>query len=349
MPAVRARVLVLAALGAMLAGALAAEGAGAQAPTSPAVPTASPPGGSAAAPSGADPAAAQPAPAKIFVKVAGHGHRIPVGGRIKAKGRIRPFVAGERVEVRIARHGKVLRKRVIAVKPVAHSNLGRFRLRSGKIVKPGPYRVTALHRATAAQARARLVSHPLSVHYPDLDPGQTSSQVKIFSRLLARRGYLTPRSRHYGSGVGRAVLAYRKVNRMARISNATPGIFHTLARGGGAFKPRYPGAGYHVEVDISRQVMVIVNKGKARYTVPASTGAPATPTITGHYRVYRKTPGYNSEGMYYSSYWHTGYAIHGYASVPTFNASHGCVRIPIPDAIFVYNRLPIGTSVYTYY
>jgi peptidoglycan hydrolase-like protein with peptidoglycan-binding domain len=27
-----------------------------------------------------------------------------------------------------------------------------------------------------------------------------------------------------------------------------------------------------------------------------------------------------------------GYAIHGYVDVPPFNASHGCLRVPIPDA-----------------
>lgn len=291
---------------------------------------------------------AKPARAKIFVKLA-EGDRVGVGGRIKAKGRIRPFVPGQRVEVRLARNGKVLKKKLIKVKPVAHSNLGRFRLRSGTIVKPGPYRVTALHDATTAEGRARVVSKKIAVHYPDLDPGQVSSKVKIFTRLLSHQGYYTPHTSSYGSGVGRAVLAFRKVNGMARTSNATPGIFHALAKGKGEFKPRYPGAGYHVEVDISRQVMVIVSKGRAQYTIAASTGAPATPTITGHYSVYSKDPGYNSEGMYYSNYWHGGYAIHGYASVPTYNASHGCVRIPIPDAIFVYNRLPIGTSVYVYH
>ena len=43
-----------------------------------------------------------------------------------------------------------LRKKHVAIKPVAHSNQGRFRIRSGKIIKPGPYRVTALHKATEA-------------------------------------------------------------------------------------------------------------------------------------------------------------------------------------------------------
>jgi peptidoglycan hydrolase-like protein with peptidoglycan-binding domain len=343
MPAVRARQITALAAGGALALALAASPAAAQSPpstTSSAAPTSSPPT-TTTTPSAA--------PAKVFLKVSGNGQRIPVGGRIKAKGRIRPFVPGQRVEMRIARHGKVLRKARVAVKPVAHSNLGRFRIRSGTIIKPGPYRVTALHPATAQQARGRIVSKPIAVHYPDLDPGQTSSSVKVFTRLLAHLGYYIPRSRHYGSGVARAVLAFRKVNRMARTSNATPGIFHALAKGKGGFKLRYPGAGYHVEVDISRQVMVIANHHRARYIIAASTGAPATPTITGHYSVYRKDAGYNSEGMYYSSYWHNGYAIHGYASVPTFNASHGCVRIPIPDAIFVYNRLPVGTPVDTYY
>jgi hypothetical protein len=300
------------------------------------------------------PATTQPAQtghvakAKLFLNVAGKG-TLAVGNRLKAKGRIRPFVPGQTVELRIGRKGHALRKRTVAVKPVAHTDLGRFRIRSADLVAPGPYRVTAVHRPTAEQGGARVVSNPVSIHYPDLDPGQTSDAVKIFTRLLARRGYYTPRTRGYGAAVGRAVLAYRKVNRMARTENATAGIFRTLASGDGSFDLRYPGARYHVEVDISRQVMVLADDGKARYTIPASTGAPATPTITGHYAVYSKTPGFNSEGMYYSSYWHGGYAIHGYASVPTYNASHGCVRIPIPDARFVYDRLPIGTDVYVYH
>ena len=41
--------------------------------------------------------------------------------------------------------------------------------------------------------------------------------------------------------------------------------------------------------------------------------------------------------MYYSVYWHGGYAIHGYHSVPPYPASHGCVRNPIPESIFIYD------------
>ena len=37
-----------------------------------------------------------------------------------------------------------------------------------------------------------------------------------------------------------------------------------------------------------------------------------------------------------SNYFIRGYAIHGYAEVPTYAASHGCLRVPIPDAPAIY-------------
>ena len=81
---------------------------------------------------------------------------------------------------------------------------------------------------------------------------------------------------------------------------------------------------------------------------PTSSGAPATPTILGSFKVYRKTPGTNSLGMVDSSYFIRGYAIHGYASVPTGPASHGCLRVPIPDARPIYDWLRPGDGVIVY-
>jgi lipoprotein-anchoring transpeptidase ErfK/SrfK len=101
-------------------------------------------------------------------------------------------------------------------------------------------------------------------------------------------------------------------------------------------------------VDISRQVEVLASHGKPRYTIPVSTGAPATPTIRGHYQFYSRQPGYNSHGMYYSVYWHAGYAIHGYDPVPAYAASHGCIRIPIPSAKAVYRWIRLGDPIYVY-
>ena len=79
-----------------------------------------------------------------------------------------------------------------------------------------------------------------------------------------------------------------------------------------------------------------------------SSGKPSTPTVLGRFRVYSKTPGTNSEGMVDSNYFIRGYAIHGYAEVPAYAASHGCLRIPIPNAPAVFAWVQVGYPVDVY-
>jgi lipoprotein-anchoring transpeptidase ErfK/SrfK len=95
-------------------------------------------------------------------------------------------------------------------------------------------------------------------------------------------------------------------------------------------------------------VVVLADRGKVLRIYPTSSGAPATPTVLGSFRVYRKDYGTNSLGMVHSSYFIRGYAIHGYHSVPTYNASHGCLRVPVPDALSIYNWVQMGTRVDVY-
>jgi lipoprotein-anchoring transpeptidase ErfK/SrfK len=94
--------------------------------------------------------------------------------------------------------------------------------------------------------------------------------------------------------------------------------------------------------------MVLASNGKPQWIFPVSSGKPSTPTIRGHFHFYRRTPGYNSLSMYYSVYFHGGYATHGYHSVPNYPASHGCLRSPIPVAHFIYNWINLGDSIYVY-
>jgi hypothetical protein len=204
------------------------------------------------------------------------------------------------------------------------------------------------HAANSVQERAAARSSRFHIRYPNPNPGDRNSKVKIFNRLLLRRGYYSTHGKSYSSKTGFAVMAFRKVNGMKRSFNASPGIFRKLADGKGSFHLHHKGAGKHVEVDISKQVMVFANHGEPQYTFHVSTGTPATPTIRGHYHFYMRQPGFNSHGMYYSVYWHGGYAIHGYHSVPPYPASHGCVRNPIPESKFIYNWVKLGMSIYVY-
>jgi hypothetical protein len=290
-----------------------------------------------------------PAPFDVSIDLKGvKNGKVDVGDRVTAIGIVRPFVTGQRVTVSLIRKGKAKQTKETLVDAVPGKNYGRFKFRTGKLLKGGTYRVRVDKERTDNQVGGNTTSKEFKLGYPNLDPGDSSDSVKAFNRLLRKQGYYAPGGKVYSSGTGRAVLAFHKVNGSARTPNASSGDFAKLAAGKGDFKLKYPGAGKHVEVDISRQVMVLAAKGKPQYTFHISSGAPATPSDRGHYNFYSKTPGYNSLGMYYSVYYNRGEATHGYASVPNYPASHGCLRNPIPNAIFIYNWIDLGDDIWVY-
>jgi hypothetical protein len=290
------------------------------------------------------------APAHLSVVVRGihRDGKLDVGKPARAFGYLRPFVPDQHVRVKLVEHGKVLRKVNPEVNKVPGKNKGRFNFHSKDLVAPGSYKVIAEHERNGDQGRVVARSKKFGIKYPDLDPGNRSSVVRTFNRLLNRRGYFSSNGKKYNVRTEWGVMAFRKVNGMARNYNANPKIFRKLAANKGKFHLKYPDRGKHVEVDISKQVMALANHGKPQHVFAVSTGAPATPTIRGHFHFYRKDAGYNSEGMYYSVYFIRGYATHGYNPVPPYNASHGCVRNPIPDSIFIYNWISLGDSIWVY-
>ena len=156
--------------------------------------------------------------------------------------------------------------------------------------------------------------------------------------LLLQRGLRRSVTRCPVTGVfdgltARAVLAFRKANGWVAPATPSSAVFgKLLPRRGPRSSCATRSAGRHVEFDWSRQVLVLADSGRACRTYHASSGKPSTPTVFGTFRFYRKTPGTNAKGMVHSTYFIRGYAIHGYASVPTYPASHGCIRVPIPNA-----------------
>ena len=173
--------------------------------------------------------------------------------------------------------------------------------------------------------------------------------MRYLQRRLRGEGYAVHLSGHFDDQTGRAVIAYRKVNRMARGGPANGRVYRQLARGRGSFHAKYPGHGRHMEADLSRQVLGLFNAGgRPDRVYHISSGKPSTPTILGSYYVYLKTPGFNSLGMLDSNYFIDGYAVHGYHEVPTYAASHGCIRAPIPDAGAIYGWANYGTRIDVY-
>ena len=271
-------------------------------------------------------------------------NKVRVGKHARLLGSLRPWQPDQLVAVTLLHGDRTVKKKVVSVSR-GEGDAGHFEFRGPVLVNPGHYEAIAQLVGGGATAR----SGTFKISYPGLHKGSRGKDVKIFNRLLDKQGYVPSNGRRFTARTGRAVLAYRKVHGMAKSTRATPGIFRTLADRRGAYKLRHPGAGRHVEVSIGRQVMALAHHGKAKRTYHVSTGKASTPTVRGHFRFYRRQPGFNAVGMYYSVYFHGGYAIHGYPSVPaTYPASHGCVRTPIPDARSIYNWVSLGMSIYTY-
>ena len=69
----------------------------------------------------------------------------------------------------------------------------------------------------------------------------------------------------------------------------------------------------------------------------------------GRWHIYSKVPGFLPSGMFYSSFFLRGFAIHGYPSVPPYPASHGCVRTPMWIAPSLFASSQYGGTIYVYY
>jgi peptidoglycan hydrolase-like protein with peptidoglycan-binding domain len=179
-------------------------------------------------------------------------------------------------------------------------------------------------------------------------PGARGPAVRLLQQRLAAKGYVVGQRGLFDQRTARAVLAFRKVAGMARTTTADTSLFKAVLAGKGTFKVRHPEHGKHVEADLSRQVVALIRGSRVERIYPASSGKPSTPTIQGSFRVYSKAPGFNAKGMYFSNYFIRGFAIHGYFQVPVFAASHGCLRIPIPDAVSVFRWIRVGDIVDVY-
>jgi peptidoglycan hydrolase-like protein with peptidoglycan-binding domain len=261
---------------------------------------------------------------------------------VVVRGRVKPAVAGEVLTlyaIRGKKASKKVRRRV--------RDGGRFEFRF-KVGGTGVVRLVVKHKASPAQAAFRTRSRRITVADWQAGAGERGVKVLLLQRALVRHGFASPVTGYYDDGTARGVLAFRKTNGLGRDGYATKDVFAMLMRGQGAFKLRYPKAGKHVEFDWSRQVLVLARGGRPYRTYHTSSGTPATPTVFGSYRFYLQTPGTNSKGMVHSSYFIGGYAIHGYASVPAYPASHGCLRVPIPNALSIFNWIDIGDRIFTY-
>ena len=168
----------------------------------------------------------------------------------------------------------------------------------------------------------------------------------------------------YDQQTRQGVMAFQKYNQLERTGTytlETQKAVYLATRPDGLF----PELGLpRIEIDITRQVLLFFDAQGLNRVIPVSTGTNRkycelskksgkqvcgvanTPrgTFSIQSRIYGKRE--SDLGVLYNPlYFNGGFAIHGSPSVPNYNASHGCVRIPIATSVWFYESIQNGTPV----
>ncbi len=123
------------------------------------------------------------------------------------------------------------------------------------------------------------------------------------------------------------------------------------------------------EVDVAKQVITLYENYQVRLITTTSTGSGEhycyntpreTPTQhicevattpSGRFTYTRFVSGWDKSPLgqlYQPFYFNGGIAVHGYSSVPTSPASHGCTRIPMHIAEYFHTLVKVNDPVYVF-
>ncbi len=276
-----------------------------------------------------------------------HGDAVTVPHRaLQVTGFVRPYVAGQTVSVRsfVGRH--LFKTDHLRIKPSANPAVGKF-TETVHSRRPGIVHIKVAHAATP-QLLAFSGQRAVAALNEQVGFGASGTFVDLIQQRLQALHFYMPQTGVYDALTGWAIDAYHRLLGWGVYQTLDQRTISALLDGVGTFKVRFPNDGTHVEGDLGKQVLALIYGSKVYRIYPISSGKPSTPTVLGHFRVYLRVPGYLPDGMYYSDFFYTGYAIHGYDPAPDYPASHGCMRLPIIDAISVYNWLTYGVVVDVY-
>jgi hypothetical protein len=207
--------------------------------------------------------------------------------------------------------------------------------------------------STSSPITFRMLQTP-NVPVPEPDgarlPAPDAGVKKLQQRLIVL-GYLLrgDDDGRFGPATQNAILAFQKWERLGRTGLLDA---QTKARVAKAVRPiprSMGGPGKRAEILLDRQVALLIDKNRVVRTIAVSSGKPSTPTPPGNYRVYAKIARWWSvpfrEWLPWALPFVGGIAFHEFQIVPTFPASHGCVRQSSTVARWTFNFATVGMPV----
>jgi lipoprotein-anchoring transpeptidase ErfK/SrfK len=194
----------------------------------------------------------------------------------------------------------------------------------------------------------RLPSKPLQVPRVSAPADARGVQQRLVALRFLPAGAVTGT---WDYRTSQAVLAFQAWHRLERDGIVGP---QTLAALETAAVPTATAGqrGRSVEVYRERGLTLLVDDGEVVRALHSSSGASGYATPAGRYSVFRKERNSWSVPyqvwLPYASYFNGGIAFHSYVDVPARAASHGCIRLPAPDAPQAYEFMAVGTPVFVY-
>ncbi len=193
-----------------------------------------------------------------------------------------------------------------------------------------------------------------------LEPGATGEAVAdLQAALAAARFYRGAVDGTYGQTTEFAAVAFHKAAGLPRTTDWAYSDWAALA----AFTPDIPDRPDEpdrIEVDITRQILTLVEDGEITAIIPVSTASGQAYITYSGAVVYSRTPrgdfhlthhglGWQCSYIgciYYPWFFTPHYAIHGYPNVPPWPASHGCVRVPVWESDWLEGHLAVGMAMH---
>jgi len=186
---------------------------------------------------------------------------------------------------------------------------------------------------------------------PQLKLPPPDAATKNLQSRLIELGYLLPGDDdgRLGPMTGDAVLAFQKWERLDRLGSLDARTKTRLATATRPVPVSLGAQGKRAEILLDRQVALLIKDNRVVRVISVSTGKPATPTPPGDYRVYAKIPRWWStpfrEWLPWALPFVGGIAFHEFQVVPTYPASHGCVRQLYTVARWTYAFAQVGMPV----
>jgi len=170
-----------------------------------------------------------------------------------------------------------------------------------------------------------------------------------FQQRLVDLGFMAPAglTGTIDTRTSTAVLSFQKWSGLGRDGTLGPATIEALQRATRP-EPARRAPGRRIEVQLRRQLALLIDDNRVVRAVHISSGAGGR-TPAGSFRVYRKER-YSWSVPFkvwlpWASYFTGGIAFHEFGSVPTYAASHGCIRVNHYDAETLFGFAETGTPV----